>query len=84
MNLDLVSRETSPYFSNELSTIYALLHKKVKTSTSFALKRKANTHSEVMKVRFFTKMHFLLDITPLLTIFVAIVLTIFSVFRAGV
>ena len=48
----------------EVSTIYTLLDKKIKTSTSFALKRRANTRSEVIKVRFSTKMHFLLDITP--------------------
>ena len=64
----------------EVSTIYTLLDKKIKTSTSFALKRRANTRSEVIKVRFCTKMHFLLDITPLLTIFVAIGLTIFLCF----
>ena len=64
----------------EVSTIYTLLDKKVKASTSFELKRKANAHSEVMKVRLFTKMPFLLDITPLLTLFVAIVLTIFLCF----
>ena len=44
------------------------------------LKRKANTRSEVMKVHFLTKVHFLIDkkrYNSLLNIFVAIVLTIF-------
>ena len=76
-NLDLVSRETSPYFKHWSFDHLFFLIRKLRRRLHSRLKGKQILTQKSWKYGFFTKMHFLLDITPLLTIFVAIVLTIF-------